>query len=325
MIICRCFFILVNSMTNVAFVFPGQGSQSVGMMSEWGDYQPIVQAVFDQASDVLGYDLWKIVSDGSETELNQTKVTQPAMLCAGVASWQVMQQSEGFPQPQLMAGHSLGEYSALVCSQSIDLASAVSLVATRGSLMQTAVAAGEGSMAAIIGLDDAAVIQACKNVESGVVEAVNFNAPGQVVIAGNKASVEIAMEKAKALGAKRALPLPVSVPSHCSLMSDAAEQLAERLSQIEIKMPQIPVIHNQNADKANSTDEIRDLLTKQLYQPVKWVASVQNMQKQGVTHLVECGPGKVLSGLTRRIDKSMSGQAVYNLETLSKSIELLSS
>ncbi len=312
-------------MTNVAFVFPGQGSQSVGMMSEWGDYQPIVQAVFDQASDVLGYNLWKIVSDGSEIELNQTKVTQPAMLCAGVASWQVMQQSEGFPQPQLMAGHSLGEYSALVCSQSINLASAVSLVATRGSLMQTAVAAGEGSMAAIIGLDDAAVIQACKNVESGVVEAVNFNAPGQVVIAGNKASVEIAMEKAKTLGAKRALPLPISVPSHCSLMSDAAEQLAERLSQIEIKMPQIPVIHNQNADKANSTDEIRDLLTKQLYQPVKWVASVQNMQKQGVTHLVECGPGKVLSGLTRRIDKSMSGQAVYNLETLSKSIELLSS
>ncbi len=324
MIICRCFFILANSMTNVAFVFPGQGSQSVGMMSEWGDYQPIVQAVFDQASDVLGYNLWKIVSDGSEIELNQTKVTQPAMLCAGVASWQVMQQSEGFPQPQLMAGHSLGEYSALVCSQSINLASAVSLVATRGSLMQAAVAAGEGSMAAIIGLDDAAVIQACKNVESGVVEAVNFNAPGQVVIAGNKASVEIAMEKAKTLGAKRALPLPISVPSHCSLMSDAAEQLAERLSQIEIKMPQIAVIHNQNADKANSTDEIRDLLTKQLYQPVKWVASVQNMQKQGVTHLVECGPGKVLSGLTRRIDKSMSGQAVYSLETLSKSIELLS-
>lgn len=311
-------------MTNVAFVFPGQGSQSVGMMAEWGDYQPVVRAVFDQASEVLGYDLWEIVSGGPEAELNQTKVTQPAMLCAGVASWQVTQQSGGLPQPQLMAGHSLGEYSALVCSKSIDLASAVSLVATRGSLMQTAVAAGEGSMAAIIGLDDAAVIQACKAVETGVVEAVNFNAPGQVVIAGNKAAVEIAMQNAKAAGAKRALPLPVSVPSHCSLMSDAAEQLAEKLKQIEIRMPQIPVIHNQNADKANSVDEIRDLLKKQLYQPVKWVASVQNMQLQGVKHLIECGPGKVLSGLTRRIDKSMTGQAVYDLESLSKSIESLS-
>ncbi len=312
-------------MTNIAFVFPGQGSQSVGMIGNWGDYQPIVQNVFDQASTVLGYDLWKIVSDGPESELNQTQVTQPAMLCAGVASWQVTQISEGFPQPQLMAGHSLGEYTALVCSQSMDLACAVRLVATRGLLMQTAVAAGEGSMAAIIGLEDTAVIQACKDVESGVAEAVNFNAPGQVVIAGNKASIEIAMANARALGAKRALLLPVSVPSHCSLMNEAAEEFAEALNQIEIKLPQIPVIHNQNADKADSVAEIRGLLKKQLYQPVKWVASVQNMQKQGVEYLIECGPGKVLSGLTRRIDKSLTGQAVYDLDSLSKSIEILSS
>ncbi len=312
-------------MTNVAFVFPGQGSQAVGMMGDWGDYQSIVKSVFDQASEVLGYDLWKIVSEGPESELNQTKVTQPAMLCAGVASWQITQQAGSIPQPRLMAGHSLGEYSALVCSQCIDLASAVGLVATRGSLMQTAVASGEGSMAAIIGLDDDAVIQVCREVVSGVVEAVNFNAPGQVVIAGSKASVEVAMENAKAAGAKRALPLPVSVPSHCSLMCDAAEQLAENLNQIEIKMPLIPVIHNQNADMANTVDEIRDLLKKQLFQPVKWVASVQNMQRQGVSHLVECGPGKVLSGLTRRIDKSMTGLPVYNLESLTASSELLSS
>ena len=310
-------------MTNVAFVFPGQGSQSVGMMGEWGDFQPVVKSVFDQASETLGYDLWKIVSEGPEADLNQTEVTQPAMLCAGVASWQVIQQLGEFPQPTLMAGHSLGEYSALVCSHSIDLATAVSLVAARGSLMQTAVAAGEGSMAAIIGLDDDAVIQACKEVEIGVVEAVNFNAPGQVVIAGNKASVEKAMEYAKAAGAKRALPLPVSVPSHCSLMLGAAEQLAEKLNQIEISLPQIPVVHNQNADIAKSVEEIRDLLKKQLYQPVKWVACVQYMQQQGIDRLVESGPGKVLSGLTRRIEKSMTGYAVYDLASLNKTIESL--
>lgn len=311
-------------MTNVAFVFPGQGSQSVGMMNDWGDYQPVVQTVFDQASEVLGYDLWKIVLEGPETDLNQTEVTQPAMLCAGVASWQVIQQSQDLPQPRLMAGHSLGEYSALVCAKSIDLASAVSLVATRGSLMQTAVATGEGSMAAIIGLDDEAVIQACSEVGFGVVEAVNFNAPGQVVIAGNSASVVKAMENAKAAGAKRALPLPVSVPSHCSLMTAAADQLAEKLSQIEVKMPQIPVIHNQNADIASTADEIRDLLKKQLYQPVRWVASVQNMQQKGIDILIECGPGKVLSGLTRRIEKSMTGYAIYDLASLNKTIESLS-
>ncbi len=309
-------------MTNVAYVFPGQGSQSVGMMSEWGDYQSTVQSIFDQASEVLGYDLWKIVSEGPDTRLNQTEITQPAMLCGGVASWQVTRLSNDLPEPRLMAGHSLGEYSALVCAQSIDFDSAVSLVALRGSLMQNAVAAGEGSMAAIIGLEDADVIQVCKNVNSGIVEAVNFNAPGQVVIAGNKASVELAMENAKASGAKRVLPLPVSVPSHCSLMRDAAEHLAEKLTQIDIKMPQFPVIHNQNADTANSVDEIRELLKKQLFQPVKWVASIKNMPD--IDTLIECGPGKVLSGLTRRIEKSMTGYAIYDIASMNKTIESLS-
>lgn len=311
-------------MTNLAFVFPGQGSQSVGMMSDWGDYQTIVSSVYKEASSALGYDLWEIVSEGPDSRLNQTEITQPAMLCAGVASWRVMQETGSFPQPQLLAGHSLGEYSALVCSGAIELGTAVSLVASRGALMQAAVAVGEGSMAAIIGLDDEGVIQACNDVTTGVVEAVNFNAPGQVVIAGNKAAVEQAMENAKAAGAKRALPLPVSVPSHCSLMKEAAEKLAEELDQVDINMPQIPVIHNQNANISSNENDIRDLLKKQLYQPVRWVASVQFMNQSGVSTLIECGPGKVLSGLTRRIEKSMTGHAVFDLDSLNKTIELIS-
>ena len=310
-------------MINTAFVFPGQGSQSVGMMTAWGDHQSIVQAVFDEASENLGYDLWKLVSEGPESELNRTEMTQPAMLSAGVASWRVIQQRGGFPEAQMMAGHSLGEYTALVCSQSLSLGDAVKLVAKRGALMQSAVAAGEGSMAAIIGLADEDVIRACDDVADGVVEAVNFNAPGQVVIAGNKLAVEKAMENAKGLGAKRALPLPVSVPSHCSLMLQAAEQLGAELDALDIAMPELPVIHNQSAGVASSVDEIRDLLKKQLYQPVKWVESVKGMHAKGIDNLVECGPGKVLSGLTRRIDKSMQGHAVFDADSLAKTIESL--
>ena len=308
-------------MTKAAYVFPGQGSQSVGMMSDWGSHQAVVQSVYAEASETLGYDLWKKVAEGPDTELNQTEITQPAMLCAGVASWRIASEIDGLPEASVMAGHSLGEYTALVCSRSISLGDAVALVAKRGSLMQTAVAAGEGSMAAIIGLDDASVIQACSNVETGVVEAVNFNAPGQVVIAGNKQAVEKAMENAKALGAKRALPLPVSVPSHCSLMQGAAEQQADALNQIKIKMPAIPVLHNQNAAIAESPDEIRGLLKKQLYQPVKWVETVQHINALDIHDLIECGPGKVLSGLTRRIDKSMQGHAVYDFASLEKTVE----
>ena len=303
-------------MANFAYVFPGQGSQSVGMMNAWEEHQSSVIEVFNEASDALGYDLWALVSKGPEARLNETEVTQPAMLCAGVASWRVASQQADMPQAVMMAGHSLGEYSALVCAGSLELTSAVKLVAHRGQLMQSAVAAGEGAMAAIIGLADEDVLKACAAIDSGVVEAVNFNAPGQVVIAGETAAVEAAMAQAKDLGAKRALPLPVSVPSHCSLMKDAARQLAEELETLTIKMPGIPIVHNQSAAVATSIDEIRERLQLQLYQPVKWVASVEQMHAGGVTTLVECGPGKVLTGLARRIDKSLQAFAVFDADSL---------
>lgn len=299
-------------------MFPGQGAQSIGMMSDWGSFQGVVSQVYEEASAALGYDLWSVVSNGPEDRLNQTEVTQPAMLCAGVASWRIAS-GNGFPAASLMAGHSLGEYTALVCSESLQLAQAVELVALRGKLMQTAVPAGSGSMAAIIGLDDDNVIAACKSVSSGIVEAVNFNAPGQVVIAGEKAAVELAMEAAKSLGAKRALPLSVSVPSHCSLMMPAAELLAETLGSIDIKMPKVPVVHNQSATVASSVSEIRERLKLQLSLPVKWVASVQYMHQQGLAALIECGPGKVLTGLTRRIEKSIDAYPVFDINSFEKS------
>lgn len=303
-------------MTSFAYVFPGQGSQSVGMMTSWEDQQGIVAEVYDVAASVLGYNLWSIVAEGPVEQLNQTEVTQPAMLCAGVASWRVVNQQAGMPPAAMMAGHSLGEYTALVCAGSLALSDAITLVAKRGQLMQAAVAQGAGAMAAIIGLSDEDVIKACATVTSGVAEAVNFNAPGQVVIAGDSAAVEAAMAAAKELGAKRALALPVSVPSHCSLMRPAADQLAVELGALDIKMPTIPVIHNQSATAATSTDEIVDRLKSQLYQPVKWVASVQNMHQLGITGLIECGPGKVLSGLTRRIEKSLQAIAIFDAKTL---------
>ncbi len=303
-------------MTNYAYVFPGQGSQSVGMMTGWEDHQSAVVDIFTEASDRLGYDLWAVVSEGPEEQLNQTATTQPAMLCAGVASWRIAAEQNDMPQASMMAGHSLGEYSALVCAGSLSLAEAVELVARRGQLMQTAVAAGAGSMAAIIGLADEDVVKACAQVDAGVVEAVNFNAPGQVVIAGETAAVEAAMEQAKALGAKRALQLPVSVPSHCSLMKDAARQLAEELESISLSMPRVPIIHNQSASIAESTEEIRERLQLQLYQPVKWVASVEFMHRRGISTLIECGPGRVLTGLARRIEKSLRGFAVFDAASL---------
>lgn len=303
-------------MTNYAYVFPGQGSQSVGMMTAWEEHQSTVIEVFAEASDNLGYDLWAVVSEGPEEQLNQTATTQPAMLCAGVASWRIAGAHKDMPQATMMAGHSLGEYTALVCAGSLSLSDAVRLVAKRGQLMQSAVAAGSGSMAAIIGLSDEDVVKACAQVESGVVEAVNFNAPGQVVIAGETAAVEAAMDQAKELGAKRALQLPVSVPSHCSLMTDAARQLAQELESISISMPRVPIVHNQSASIADSTDEIRERLQLQLYQPVKWVASVEFMHRRGISTLIECGPGRVLTGLARRIEKSLRGLAVYDAASL---------
>lgn len=303
-------------MTSFAYVFPGQGSQSLGMMTAWEDHQSAVTRVFEEASNALGYDLWSVVIDGPIERLNQTEITQPAMLCAGVASWRIASGQADMPPATMMAGHSLGEYTALVCAGSLQLSDTVKLVAQRGQLMQSAVERGAGAMAAIIGLSDEDVIKACEMVTTGVVEAVNFNAPGQVVIAGETAAVEIAMTQAKDLGAKRALPLPVSVPSHCSLMRNAAEQLAIELAAIKITMPAVPVVHNQSAAVARSTAEIIERLTLQLYQPVKWVASVQAMHQQGITGLIECGPGKVLNGLTRRIEKSLQAYAVFDAASL---------
>ena len=303
-------------MSSYAYVFPGQGSQSVGMMTDWGVHQSVVTDIYNEASDSLGYDLWAVVSEGPDSQLNQTETTQPAMLCAGVASWRIAAAENAMPAAAMMAGHSLGEYTALVCAGSLALSDAVSLVAKRGRLMQSAVAAGAGSMAAIIGLADDDVIKACAQVTNGVVEAVNFNAPGQVVIAGETAAVEAAMEQASALGARRALQLPVSVPSHCSLMKEAARQLAQELESIEISMPRVPVIHNQSASIAESVDEIRERLQLQLHQPVKWVASVEFMHRRGITALIECGPGKVLTGLTRRIEKSLQGFAIFDAASL---------
>ena len=302
-------------MARLAYVFPGQGSQSVGMMTAWGGHQDLVDAIFEEAADVLDYDLHALVTEGPAETLNQTEVTQPAMLCAGVASYRVAQ-AAGFPQPFMMAGHSLGEYTALVCAGSMKLADAVSLVAQRGRLMQNAVAAGEGARAAVIGLDDNDVIDACESIGDGVVEAVNFNAPGQVVIAGQTAAVEAAMEAAKTRGARRTLALPVSVPSHCSLMREAARLLAEELEGVRLEMPYVPVVHNQNAGIANSAEEIRERLQLQLHQPVRWVASVEFMHRRGITTLLECGPGKVLSGLTRRIEKSLQAYPVFDTESL---------
>jgi len=303
-------------MTSFVYVFPGQGSQSLGMMTAWEDHQSTVTEVFEEASNALGYDLWSVIIDGPVERLNQTEITQPAMLCAGVASWRIASSQAGMPGAAMMAGHSLGEYSALVCAGSLQLSDTVKLVAQRGQLMQSAVELGAGAMAAIIGLDDEEIMKVCSMVTTGVVEAVNFNAPGQVVIAGDTAAVEAAMTHAKELGAKRALPLPVSAPSHCSLMRNAAEQLALELETLEITMPAVPVVHNQSAAVATSTAEIIERLTLQLYQPVKWVASVQAMQQQGITGLIECGPGKVLSGLTRRIEKSLQAFAVFDAASL---------
>ena len=304
-------------MTKFAFVFPGQGSQAVGMMSNWGDYQPSIDETFQQASEALGYDLGLIIKDGPADKLNQTEITQPAVLASGVAAYRVWLKS-GLGEADVCAGHSLGEYTALVCAGSLQFDDAVKLVAERGQLMQSAVQPGEGAMAAIIGLSDDDVIKACSSVDDGVVSAVNFNSPGQVVIAGNKASVEKAMANAKELGAKRALPLPVSVPSHCALMENAAEKLYQNLSDTDIQMPTTTVIHNQNAQPAESVDEIRNLLKLQLFQPVLWVDCVNAIKNRGIDTLIELGPGKVLTGLTRRIDKSMTGHAVFDLDSLEK-------
>lgn len=301
---------------SLAFVFPGQGSQSVGMLDALAADYAEVEATYLEAGTALNYDLWDFVRNGPAEKLNSTDITQPAMLAAGVAVWRVWQ-STGGAQPTVMAGHSLGEYTALVCSGSLAFTDAIKLVAERGRLMQEAVPAGSGAMAAVLGLDDDAVREACRDAAVGeVLEAVNFNSPGQVVVAGNKAAVERLVALAKERGAKRALVLPVSVPSHCALMRPAAEKLATVLQGVTIQAPTIPVLNNVDVARPDDADAIRDALVRQLYSPVRWVETIQKMASEGVAQLVECGPGKVLVGLNKRIERNMTAQAVFDPDSL---------
>ncbi|MCP1437349.1 [acyl-carrier-protein] S-malonyltransferase [Erwinia persicina] len=308
-------------MTQFAMVFPGQGSQTVGMLAELAAENPLVEQTFREASDALGYDLWALVQNGPAEELNKTWQTQPALLAASVAIFRVWQEKGG-SQPAMLAGHSLGEYSALVCAGVIDFKEAIKLVELRGKLMQEAVPAGTGAMQAIIGLDNAAIAKACEESAQGeVVSPVNFNSPGQVVIAGNKAAVERAGAACKAAGAKRALPLPVSVPSHCALMKPAADKLAVALEAIVFSAPTVPVVNNVDVKCETSPEAIRSALVRQLYSPVRWTECVEFMAQQGVTSLLEAGPGKVLTGLTKRIVDTLTATAIGDAASLSAAIE----
>ncbi|MBK5938988.1 ACP S-malonyltransferase [Halochromatium roseum] len=305
-----------------AFFFPGQGSQAIGMLAELAATFPLVKATFDEASQVLGRDLWALSQDGPKDELDQTVNTQPAMLAAGVAVWRVWRE-QGGAMPSVMAGHSLGEYSALSCAGALTFADAVSLVAERARLMQAAVPGDAGAMAALLGLDDDAVAALCRSQAEGqVLEPVNFNAPGQVVIAGEREAVQRAINASKAAGAKRAVLLPVSVPSHCALMREAAAELAAQLDQVELHLPSIPVIHNVTVDTAESPALIRQRLAEQLFSPVRWVESVRTVADRGVQLAIEAGPGKVLTGLGKRIDKRLTTLPVFDPEGLSHALEV---
>ena len=308
-------------MTKFAMVFPGQGSQAVGMLKDLAENYPVVKSTFDEASQVLGYDLWTLVQAGPADELNKTWQTQPALLASSVAIYRVWQSING-PQPEFMAGHSLGEYSALVCAGVIDFKDAIKLVELRGKLMQEAVPSGTGAMFAIIGLDNDSIRKACEQAAQGqVVAPVNFNSPGQVVIAGNKEAVERAGAICKEAGAKRALPLAVSVPSHCALMKPAADKLATALNNMTFNAPKFAVINNVDVKVESSADNIKSALISQLYSPVRWTETVEEMAKEGVTLLVEIGPGKVLTGLTKRIVDSLSACAVNDKASLDVAIE----
>lgn len=318
-------------MKSFAFVFPGQGSQAVGMLSGWGDHPAVLQTL-QEASDALGEDVARLIQDGPKEALALTTNTQPVMLVAGVAAWRVWR-AEGGALPAAVAGHSLGEYSALVASGVLTLAQAAPLVRLRAAAMQEAVPVGTGAMAAILGLDAAKVIAGCAEVTAAmaenatngteVVEAVNFNDPAQTVIAGSKAAVEKACEVLKAAGAKRALPLPVSAPFHSSLMKPAAEKLRVALASTVLAAPHIPVLNNVDVAVQQDADAIRDALYRQAFGPVRWVECVQALKARGITHLIECGPGKVLAGLVRRIDADLVGAALYDPATLNEVKELL--
>jgi len=308
----------------LAFVFPGQGSQTVAMLSDFAD-NSIVQATFEEASKALGYDLWQVVAQGPAEKLNQTNITQPALLTASVALWRLWQ-SESDVNPSIMAGHSLGEYSALVCAGVISLCDAVVLVEKRGEFMQACVPVGVGAMAAVIGLDDESIITACENAkEAQVVSAVNFNSPGQVVIAGHKEAVERAGDLCKTAGAKRVLPLPVSVPSHCALMTDAATKLKIELELITFNPPQIAVVNNVDVAEEVTGDAIKAALVKQLYSPVRWSETISLLANDGIEKVVEVGPGKVLQGLNKRINKSLKSVSFNTADSLQQAKDLINS
>lgn len=306
---------------NLAFVFPGQGSQSLAMLADFSDNK-FVQDTFAESSLALGYDLWQLIEQGPVEKLNQTQITQPALLTASVAIWRLWQAKTDI-MPNLLAGHSLGEYSALVCAGVLSLADAVKLVEKRGEFMQASVPEGSGAMYAIIGLEDDKIIAACQQAqEDEVVSAVNFNSPGQVVIAGSKAAVERAAELCKEAGAKRALPLPVSVPSHCALMKPAADKLALAFDEVTFNTPTIAVVNNVDVAIENSVENIKSALIRQLYNPVRWTETVQYLTSQGVDTAIEAGPGKVLQGLLKRIDKSITCISVNDNASLDKALSL---
>ena len=309
-------------MTKYALVFPGQGSQSRGMMNAYADFS-IVRDTFAEASEVLKQDLWQLVAEGSDADLNSTVNTQPVMLAAGVAVYRAWQ-SLNAPAPTMMAGHSLGEYTALVASGALKFSDALPLVRYRAECMQMAVPEGVGGIAAILGLEDEVVREVCKEAaQSEVLEAVNYNSPGQVVIAGNRAAVERGMALAKAKGAKRALMLPMSVPSHCSLLKGAAEKLRAYLKDVVIQTPAVPVLHNADVKSYADAASIKDALVRQLYSPVRWVETVQYFGKQGITHNVECAPGKVLVGLNKRIDTNQQALTLNDGAALQVTLAVL--
>lgn len=311
-------------MVNTAFVFPGQGSQSVGMLSDFSLQYPIITDIFAESSEAVGYDLWNLIQKGPEDKLNQTEHTQVAMLTSDVAVHRLLMQ-QGVPAPQIMAGHSLGEYAALVCADSLTLADAAKLVARRGQVMQNAIPTGMGAMAAVVGLTDEQVSALCDeaSLEDQIVTPANYNAIGQVVVAGHTSAVNRLVELADEAGARLAKVIPVSVPCHCPLLSDAAELFYEHLTAINFKVPSIDVVSNVDLGIYHSTQHIRDRLKEQLYSPVRWVETIQLFKSMNIELVIECGPGKVLSGLTKRIDRSLSAISVYDTISLDQVVEQL--
>jgi len=305
---------------NLAFVFPGQGSQKIGMLSDLAEANSTVEDTFQEASDVLGYDCWQMVQQGEQEDINLTERTQPILLTASVAIWRLWQE-QGGPAPIAMAGHSLGEWSALVCSGAVEFADAVGIVRARGAFMQEAVPVGVGAMAAIMGMDDQVVIDACREAGNGqIVDAVNFNAPGQVVIAGDAEAVRRAANICKKAGAKRAVELPVSAPFHTSLMRPAADNLAELVAQTTFKPPQVTIVHNVHAQTEDNIEAIKSLMLEQIYKPVLWVDCVNSLATRGAEILVECGPGRVLNGLSKRINRELTSLSTDDVASLENAL-----